>query len=36
VVWGDVPTAGLLIGSGIVVTAGMFLLWYETQRGRRP
>jgi drug/metabolite transporter (DMT)-like permease len=31
-VWGDVPTIGLLIGSGIVVAAGLFLLWHETQR----
>ena len=30
VVWGDVPTAGLLIGSGIVVGSGLFLLWRET------
>src|SRR6266545_7664141 len=26
VVWGDVPTVGLLIGSGIVVASGLFLL----------
>jgi drug/metabolite transporter (DMT)-like permease len=31
-VWGEVPTVGLLIGSGIVVAAGLFLLWHETQR----
>jgi drug/metabolite transporter (DMT)-like permease len=31
-VWGDVPTIGLLIGSGIVVASGLFLLWHETQR----
>jgi drug/metabolite transporter (DMT)-like permease len=30
--WGDVPTLGLLIGSGIVVASGLFLLWHETQR----
>jgi drug/metabolite transporter (DMT)-like permease len=30
VIWGDVPTAGLLIGSGIVVGSGLFLLWRET------
>jgi drug/metabolite transporter (DMT)-like permease len=29
-VWGDVPTIGLLIGSAIVVTMGLFLLWRET------
>jgi len=31
-VWGEVPTVGLLIGSSIVVAAGLFLLWHETQR----
>jgi len=31
-VWGDVPTVGLLIGSGIVVASGLFLLWHEGQR----
>ena len=30
-VWGDVPTMGLLIGSGIVVASGLFLLWHEAQ-----
>ncbi len=33
-VWGDVPTLGLLIGSGIVVASGLFLLWREGQRKR--
>jgi drug/metabolite transporter (DMT)-like permease len=33
-VWGDVPTIGLLIGSGIVVASGLFLLWHEAQRKR--
>jgi drug/metabolite transporter (DMT)-like permease len=32
VVWGDVPTAALLIGSGIVIASGMFLLWHEAKR----
>jgi drug/metabolite transporter (DMT)-like permease len=32
VVWGDVPTVGLLIGSGIVVGSGLFLLRHETRR----
>ena len=32
VVWGDVPTAGLLIGSAIVVGSGLFLLLRETRR----
>ena len=30
-VWGDLPTAGLLIGSAIVVGSGLFLLWRETR-----
>jgi drug/metabolite transporter (DMT)-like permease len=30
-VWGDVPTVGLLIGSVIVVGSGLFLLWRETR-----
>jgi hypothetical protein len=33
-VWGDVPTAQLLIGSAIVVGSGLFLLWSETRRRR--
>ena len=33
-VWGDVPTVGLLVGSAIVVTSGLFLLWREGQRQR--
>ena len=32
VVWGDVPTVELLIGSGIVVASGLFLLWHEARR----
>jgi drug/metabolite transporter (DMT)-like permease len=31
-VWGDVPTVRLLIGSGVVVGSGLFLLWRETRR----
>ena len=34
-VWGDIPTLGLLLGSGIVVACGLFLLWYETQQRAR-
>ena len=34
-IWGDVPTLMLLVGSGIVVACGLFLLWHEAQR-RRP
>jgi drug/metabolite transporter (DMT)-like permease len=32
--WGDVPTVGLLVGSGIVVASGLFLLWHEAQSQR--
>ena len=35
-VWGDVPTAGLLIGSAIVVGSGLFLLWRESTAVTRP
>jgi drug/metabolite transporter (DMT)-like permease len=31
-VWGDVPTASLLVGSGIVVASGLFLLYQEAHR----
>jgi len=34
VVWGDMPTIGLLVGSGVVVASGMFLLWHEARRRR--
>ena len=34
IVWRDVPTTGLLIGSAIVVASGLFLLWYETRLQR--
>ena len=34
-VWGDLPTVALLVGSGIVVACGLFLLWNEAQRSRR-
>jgi drug/metabolite transporter (DMT)-like permease len=35
-VWGDVPTPGLRVGSAIVVASGLYILWRETLRGRRP
>jgi drug/metabolite transporter (DMT)-like permease len=39
-IWGDVPGIGLLVGSGIVVASGLFLLWRESGRTwnirRRP
>ena len=31
-IWGDIPTASLLIGSAIVVGSGLFLLWREQRR----
>jgi len=31
VVWGEIPTLELLIGSSIVVASGLFLLWHEAQ-----
>ena len=31
VIWGDVPTLGLIIGSVIVVASGLFLLWHEAR-----
>jgi drug/metabolite transporter (DMT)-like permease len=33
-VWGDIPTKGLIIGSAIVVASGLFLLWREAQLQR--
>ena len=32
VVWDEVPTIGLLIGSATVVASGLFLLWHEARR----
>jgi drug/metabolite transporter (DMT)-like permease len=32
VVWGEIPTAGLLIGSAVVVASGLFLLWHEAKQ----
>jgi drug/metabolite transporter (DMT)-like permease len=34
--WGDEPTIELLIGSAIVVGSGLFLIWHETRKRRRP
>jgi drug/metabolite transporter (DMT)-like permease len=33
-IWNDVPSAGLLIGSAIVVTSGFFLFWREARLQR--
>ena len=35
VVWNEVPTAPLVIGSVIVVASGLFLLWHEAQGKKR-
>ena len=36
-IWGDVPTASLLVGSAIVVASGLYILWRETlRRAPRP
>jgi drug/metabolite transporter (DMT)-like permease len=32
VIWGDVPTIGLILGSVIVVVSGLFLLWHEARQ----
>jgi drug/metabolite transporter (DMT)-like permease len=34
-VWGDIPTLGLLAGSAIVVGSGIFLLWHESAKKAR-
>jgi drug/metabolite transporter (DMT)-like permease len=34
-VWGDVPTLSLVVGSSIVIACGLFLLWHESQRSRQ-
>jgi drug/metabolite transporter (DMT)-like permease len=36
VIWGDVPTIWLLLGSVIVVVSGLFLLWHEARAAARP
>lgn len=35
-VWGSVPTPALIVGSGIVVASGLFLLWHEAQAKKPP
>ena len=34
-IWGDVQTAGLMIGSAIVVGSGLFLLLHERRKAAR-
>lgn len=34
IVWGDVPTIGLLAGSAIVIASALFLLWHEARHRR--
>jgi drug/metabolite transporter (DMT)-like permease len=31
-IWGDLPTVGLLVGSAIVISSGLYLFWHETRR----
>jgi len=31
-IWGDLPTAGLLFGSAVVIASGLFLFWHETRK----
>ncbi len=31
-IWGEMPTAALLVGSAIVIGSGLFLSWRETRR----
>jgi drug/metabolite transporter (DMT)-like permease len=33
-VFGDVPDLATLVGAGIIVAAGLFILWREQVRGR--
>jgi drug/metabolite transporter (DMT)-like permease len=35
-VWGDVPGLDLILGSVIVIGSGLYILWRETIRRRRP
>jgi drug/metabolite transporter (DMT)-like permease len=35
-IWGDVPTPHLLLGAGVVVASGLYILWRETYRRRHP
>jgi drug/metabolite transporter (DMT)-like permease len=36
VVWGDIPTITLIVGSAIVVASGLFLLWRESNARQAP
>jgi drug/metabolite transporter (DMT)-like permease len=35
-IWGDVPTPHLLLGAAVVVSSGLYILWRETVRRKRP
>jgi drug/metabolite transporter (DMT)-like permease len=35
-IWGDLPTPHLLVGAGVVVASGLYILWRETYRRRHP
>lgn len=36
VIWGEIPSAALLIGSGVVIASGLYLLWREAARRAVP
>ncbi len=36
IIWGDLPTFELILGSLVVVTSGLYLLWRETPRRGPP
>ena len=33
-IWGEVPSVAVLFGAAIVISAGFYILWRETVRGR--
>jgi drug/metabolite transporter (DMT)-like permease len=35
-IWGDVPTADMMVGSAVMVASGLYILWRETLRRRVP
>jgi drug/metabolite transporter (DMT)-like permease len=36
IIWGDLPTTELILGSVVVVISGLYLLWRETPRREAP
>ena len=35
-IWGDRPTESLLIGSAVVVSSGLYIMWREVVRRKNP